>query len=177
MLVKKIRQCMCGRARAISFACILLIVIIVLMSLPLFPPSVVISSKSKVLYEKAITSTECEVDFRHSANKGLIREVYRLDPDNKVITLEEGYFQSYGAGMIDTTYETADMNFRQEGNYYVIDFKPDWQTSIGYIGGNIAGHSFKYGDDILEVGKLFPKQPFSISISRRSFFKKLLRIT
>ena len=171
-----IKKQFCGRARAISFACILLVVILLAL-LPLLPPSLVLSSKDKVLYEKIITSTECEVGFRHSVNKGLIREVYRIDPVSKTITLERGYFQSYGAGMLDTVKETAGMNFRQEGDFYVLDFKPNWKTSIGYIGGNIAGHVFIYGDDILEVGKLYPKQPFSISISRRSFIKKLLRLT
>ncbi|MEA5135541.1 MAG: DUF1850 domain-containing protein [Candidatus Fimivivens sp.] len=166
-----------GRARAISSACVLLGVIILLLSLPLLPPSLVVSSRGKVRYEKVITSNECEVGFRHSVNKGLIREVYRLDPENKLITLEEGYFQSYGAGMIDTIYETADMNFRQEGDFYILDFKPEWKASIGYIGGNIAGHVFKYGDDTVEIGKLYPKQPFSISISRRSVLKRLLRLT
>ena len=101
-----------GRARAISSACVFLSVVILLVLLPLLPPSLVVSSRGKVRYEKVITSTECEVGFRHSVNKGLIREVYRLDPENRLITLEEGYFQSYGAGMIDTIYETADMNFR-----------------------------------------------------------------
>ncbi len=135
-----------------------------------------VASRGKVLYEKVITSTECEVGFRHSVNKGLIREVYRLDPKNRLITLEKGYFQSYGAGMIDTVYDTADMNFRQEGDFYILDFKPEWKASIGYIGGNIAGHTFKYGDDILEIGKLHPKQPFSISILRRSVLERLLRL-
>lgn len=143
----------------------------------MLPPSLVVSSRGKVRYEKIITSTECEVGFRHSVNKGLIREVYRLDPKNRLITLEEGYFQSYGAGMIDTINETADMNFRQEGDFYILDFKPEWKASIGYIGGNIAGHVFKYGDDTLEIGKLYPKQPFTISISRRSVLKRLLRLT
>lgn len=166
-----------GRARAISSACVLLGVIILLLLLPLLPPSLVVSSGGKIRYEKIITSTECEVGFRHSVNKGLIREVYRLDPKNKLITLEEGYFQSYGAGMIDTIYETADMNFRQEGDFYILDFKPEWKASIGYIGGNIAGHTFTYGDDIIEIGKLYPRQSFSISISRRSIFKRLLRLT
>lgn len=166
-----------GRARAISSACILLAVIGLLLLLPLLPPSLVVASKGQVLYEKMITSTECEVGFRHSVNKGLIREVYRLDPKNRLITLEEGYFQSYGAGMIDTVYDTADMNFRQEGDFYILDFKPEWKASIGYIGGNIAGHVFKYGDDTLEIGTLRPKQPFSISILRRSVLKRLLRLT
>lgn len=172
-----IKKYACGRARAISSACILLGVIVLLLLLPLLPPSLVVASGGQVLYEKVIASTECEVDFRHSVNKGLIREVYRLDPENKLITLEEGYFQNYGAGMIDTVYDTADMNFRQEGDFYILDFKPEWKASIGYIGGNIAGHIFKYGDDMLEIGTLRPKQPFSISISRRSVLKRLLRLT
>lgn len=176
-MILDIRKYVRGRARAISSACVLLAVVILLLLLPMLPPSLVVSSRGKVRYEKIITSTECEVGFRHSVNKGLIREVYRLDPKNRLITLEEGYFQSYGAGMIDTINETADMNFRQEGDFYILDFKPEWKASIGYIGGNIAGHVFKYGDDTLEIGKLYPKQPFTISISRRSVLKRLLRLT
>lgn len=136
-----------------------------------------LSSEGTVLYERIVDATECEVDFRHSYNKGLIREVYRVDPDNRLITLERSYNQSFGAGMLDTVDDTQDMNFHQEGDYYVMEFAPNWQKEIHYIGGNIARHTFVYGDDIVSIGDLRPKKPFTLSVNRRSIYQRLMKMT
>lgn len=148
--------------------------VIVLFFLPLCPPSVVVSSHEKVLYEKRATDPLCQVVFRHSVNKGLVREVYRMNLKTCMLTLETGYFQSYGAGMPDHAADVNGEHLRQEGEYYVLDFAPVWQESIHYIGGNTAGHVFLYGEDSLDLGKRYPRAPFVLSVSRRSLIKKLL---
>ncbi len=157
-------------------ACILLGAIVALTTLPFFPASLVLTVQNRAVYEKVVDGTLCEVDFTHSVNKGRIREVYRINPAARRLTLEKGYFQSYGAGMLDTLEDTDGMNFRQEGDFFVLDFKPDWQKSIRYIGGNIARHVFVYGEDRVDVGELYPRKAFSVSVSRRSLLQKLLKL-
>ncbi|MEG1849362.1 MAG: DUF1850 domain-containing protein [Oscillospiraceae bacterium] len=155
-------------------ACLLLIVVIVLSGAPLIPPSLVVVSEGRVLFEQVIGPTECEVDFRHSVNKGLIREVYRIDPDHRRITLERSYNQSFGAGMLDTVPDTEGLNFHQEGDYYRMDFPVNWQSEIRYIGGSIAGHTFVYDGKTLDLGAKHPRKAFIISVERRSLLGRLL---
>lgn len=163
------------RASIILPACVVLIIVVALTTLPVLPPSLVLRVEGRAVYEKMIDSPEFEVDFTHSVNKGRIREIYRIDAAQGVFTLEHGYFQSYGAGMLDTAPETDAMNFRQEGDYFVLDFPPQWRRSIAYIGGNIARHVLVYGEDEIRVGETYPKKSFTVSISRRSPLQRLLR--
>jgi len=164
------------RARILSLACVLIIITLVLFLAPLVPPSLVVSSEGQVVYEAVIKEPVFEVSFRHSVNKGIVREVYRIDTESLMITLDEGYFQSYGAGMLDTTTITDQMNFRQEGDYFILDFPENWQRTIHYIGGNTAKHVFAYGEDSLPIGEMRPQKPFVISVSRRSLYQKLFGI-
>lgn len=164
------------KKRARAFLSALTILMAVLLFAPVWGTSLVLSSGEQVLFEKKVTDDVCEVKFRHSVNKGLIREVYRIDPENKKIALVQSFNQSFGAGMLDTVEDTAPFDFRFNGtDYYVMDFPAEWQNQINYIGGNIAQHVFIYQDAVVNVGLEHPKKPFSISARQRSLFKKLTK--
>lgn len=169
------KMCICTRFIPRFLCCCIVAAGIALVLLPIFPPSIVLSSGNDVMYEQVVTTAECEVSFRHSANKGIVREIFRLDANNGLITLAKSYNENFGAGMIDTVSDAAGLNFRREGAYYVMDFPQQWKTEVNYIGGDIAGHMFYYQDDAIAIGNLRPREPFTISIQRRSLLQKLLR--
>ncbi len=150
-------------------------VIIAVLNLPIVPASILLSSGEDIIYEAIITEPTCQVTFKHSVNKGDVKEEYIFDTDNQLISMSKGYFQGYGAGMLDIYADTADMNFRLEDGYFVLDFPTNWQESIGYIGGNVAQHKFIYNDHIVEVGNLYPREPFTLSVSRRSLIDIILK--
>lgn len=154
-------------------ACLLLIILLCLL-LPILPPSLLLVSGEQVLFERVLGEPYCEVDFRHSVNKGHIREIYLLDGQRRQLTLETGYYQSYGAGMMDTP--PPEVSWRQEGNYMILTFPPNWQQRINYIGGAVAGHWFIYEDFRLEIGSLRPGKPFSLLIRRRSLWNRWRQI-
>lgn len=140
---------------------------------PILPPSLLVTTGDEVIFEKIIHEPTCEVGFRHSYNKGRIREMYRLRPETGELAMVTGYFENCGAGMLDTTYETVGMNFRIEGSYFVLDFPEDWKKEVHYIGGNIAKHHFTYGDTTLELGEERSQRQFTLSIARRSLWQRL----
>lgn len=156
----------------------LLIVLIVLFLLfaPLIPASIVLSSGNLVIYESFIGSDICEITFRHSVNKGLVREVYVLSSDMLMLTLKTGYNESFGAGMIDTIETAQGLNFRKEGNWFVLDFPENWKKEVHYIGGNIAKHRFLYEDTAVDIGDLRSQKPFAISVEKRSLLKIFFKI-
>lgn len=166
------------RARAILPACLVLSATVILAFLPILPASLLVTSSGTLLYEQTVKADTCEVMFRHSVNKGLIREIYRIDSKNCRIALVQSYNQSFGAGMLDTVEDTAPFHFRSDGGqYYIMDFPAIWQEQINYIGGNIAGHVFSYQDDVIHIGEERPKQPFRISVKKRSIVDKVLNRT
>lgn len=161
------------RTRGILPACLLLLILLCLY-LPLLPPSLLLVSEEQVLFERVLGEPYCEVDFCHSVNKGNIREIYRLDGQRQMLNLETGYYQSYGAGMIDTP--PPEMDLRQEGDYLILSFPANWQERINYIGGAVARHRFIYEDFQMEIGSLRPGKPFSLLIRRRSLWDRWLQI-
>lgn len=154
----------------------ILLILVILFFLPLRPSSIVLSSGNIVIFERIVDSTECEVTFRHSVNKGVVREIFALSPELNMLSLKTGYNESFGAGMIDTIETAQGLNFRKEGNWFVLDFPMKWEKEIHYIGGNIAKHRFIYEEVVVNIGELRSQKPFTLSVERRSiaeiFMKK-----
>lgn len=161
------------RARAILPA---FVVISILFFLPVIPASIVVSSKNLVLFEQIIDDSFCEIVFRHSANKGLVREVYLLSASRCMLTLHTAYNQSFGAGMTDTLETVEGLNFRSENGWFVLDFPAEWRSEINYIGGDIAGHQFIYKDNVIRLGELYSQKPFTLSVEKRSIIGRLLKL-
>lgn len=129
---------------------------------PVIGYRVCITSDGTVLYDAPAEADTLEVDFRHSVNKGNIREIYQIDRKHRQLALKTGYFENYGAGMLDTVPE--DVGFRYEGNYLVLDFPLRYQDSFTYRAGPEAGHTVLYGTDVLPIYKTIPMKSFNILI-------------
>ena len=166
-----------GRTKRTLFVCLLFALLAALLLLPLLPPALVASSNGKVLYVEFVSDRHFEIDFRHSINKGYVREIYLIDPETCRLTLEHGYYQSFGAGMIDTVQDAEGLNFRREDKYYVLDFPENWQEKVPYIGGDIAGHVFCYGADEIPFGTRWPRQPFTLTVERLSILEWMIDLT
>lgn len=110
-----------------------------------------------------------DIQFRHSVNKGLITERYFLDTDTGKINLTSGWFESYGAGMMDTIDEN--MKMTEDGDSLRIDFPSNWIESVNFASAGIANHVFIYGENKLRLYELRPYKTINISIERTSFFE------
>lgn len=139
--------------------------------LPLFPPSLVISAGGKVLAEYSVTDLRFEVRFVHSINKGVVREVYRIDPQSKTFWLERGYFENYGAGMVDTV--PPEVAFSSEDHFLVLDFPPAPVREVRYIAGPVAKHRFFYAGNELALYQLAPGISLRFEVRSASLFQRL----
>jgi hypothetical protein len=119
-----------------------------------------IVSEDRLIYDVPAEADTVMVTFRHSVNKGLIREVYHLDLKQGKIALQTGYFENYGAGMLDTVPE--DIGFRQEDNFLILDFPLKYQDSFTYRAGPEAQHQLYYGQDALPLYETISMKSFKI---------------
>ncbi|RPF43207.1 uncharacterized protein DUF1850 [Hydrogenoanaerobacterium saccharovorans] len=148
------------------------LIIIILLFLPLFPPSLLVVSQGKVLGEYPVQADNFEVQFRHSVNKGLIREVYKIDAERLTITLDKGYFESYGAGMIDTV--PPEVTYSSDEQFVILDFADHYRHQIDYTAGIVSQHMFYYEDKSLVLYKLAPRKPVAITVRKASAVQRLL---
>ncbi|WP_312644610.1 DUF1850 domain-containing protein [Hydrogenoanaerobacterium sp.] len=146
----------------------------ILLFLPLLPPSLLVVSQGKVLGEYPVHSNSFEVQFRHSVNKGLIREVYKIDVQRLTITLDKGYFESYGAGMLDIV--PPEVTYSSDDEFIILDFPDYYQPQIDYVAGIVSQHMFYYEDHVLSLYKLAPRKPVQFTIRRASAVQRLLRL-
>lgn len=100
-----------------------------------------------------------EVTFRHSVNKGLITERYEMDLDNRTFYLKTGWFESYGAGMMDSLAEGVKMT--EEGKFLRLDFPKQELQQVSYAAAGIANHKLSIGNHEIF---LFQKNPYKTSI-------------
>ena len=110
-----------------------------------------------------------DIQFRHSVNKGLITERYFLDKATGRICLTSGWFENYGAGMMDTIDEG--MNMTEDGDRLRIDFPQRWIDSVNFASAGIANHIFMYGNDKLRLYELRPYKTINIRIEKTSLFE------
>lgn len=110
-----------------------------------------------------------DIVFRHSVNKGLIRERYYMDMKTQKINLTSGWFENYGAGMMDTIDEN--MKMTEDGDMLRIDFAQNWMQSVNYASAGIANHVFIYGDNRVKLYDLQPYKTINIRIERTSYYE------
>jgi len=118
-----------------------------------------------VLYDAPAACDTIEVNFRHSVNKGMIREVYQLNNEQCQLSLKTGYFENYGAGMLDTVPDQ--IGFRDENGFLVLDFPLQFKDSWTYRAGPEAGHTIIYGNDVLPIYQMIPMKSFKISVAAK----------
>jgi len=116
-----------------------------------------------------------DIVFRHSVNKGLITERYYMDMKTQKINLTSGWFENYGAGMMDTIDEN--MKMTEDGNRLRIDFPQNWIKSVNYASAGIANHMLIYGDNRVNLYEVQPYKTISIRIERTSYYEIIKDIT
>ena len=114
-----------------------------------------------------------DISFRHSVNKGLVTERYQIDKEAKTIYLKTGWFENYGAGMIDTVEEGMVMT--EEGDRLRIDFPRQDTKSVTYRSGGIAGHRLIYENQEIDLFEHWPYESVTISIERKYFSNIFLK--
>lgn len=124
-----------------------------------------------VLYDAPAVYDTIEVDFRHSVNKGMIREIYQINREQCQLALKTGYFENYGAGMLDTVPDHV--GFREEDGYLVLDFPLQYKDSFTYRAGPEAGHTILYGTDVLPIYQMIPMKSFKISVVAKRLHEPL----
>lgn len=127
-------------------------------------PSLVLrSTDGRELMRLALGETDFfEVSFRHSVNRGLVRERYQIDPKDRSITLVTGWFENYGAGMMDTISE--DMEIREEDGFLRIDFSYPPMREVVYRSAGIANHALAIGTERIALFERWPYQAIHISV-------------
>lgn len=131
---------------------------------------IVFSDKSgEILGVLPAVADEFRVEFRHSVNKGMVIENYRIDISKNRIYLYKAEFESYGAGMLDEVDET--MKFYTNDKMQVVEFSENWIDSVSYLPAGIAKHTFYYADNEIDFYKNWGSQGIKISISDLNFIQ------
>lgn len=106
-----------------------------------------------------------DVEFRHSVNKGLVIERYKLKKEKSVIYLASGWFENYGAGMMDTI--GSGMTMHEENQMLRIDFAESDLPYVIYRSAGIANHKFKYAGQEIYLFDQWPYQAIKISMKKK----------
>lgn len=110
-----------------------------------------------------------DITFRHSVNKGLITERYEMDKEEGTIFLTYGWFENYGAGMMDTIDEN--MKMMTDGNRLRIEFPKNKVNSVKFASAGIANHIFIYGDEEFNLFENYPYKTIDIGIKKISLIQ------
>lgn len=133
---------------------------------------VIKNRKNMVLERIPVKGAEYfDISFRHSVNKGEIIERYRIDNRTRTFYLETGWFESYGAGMMDSLAEGVEMS--EEGRYLRLDFPRKDLQEVSYAAAGIADHLLEIGENKLY---LFEKNPYKtdiIFLDKSSLFERI----
>lgn len=121
--------------------------------------------KDKVLMKIPLDETDFfEVEFRHSVNKGLVRERYRINQEEQAISLSTGWFENYGAGMMDTIGD--DMVMTEDGDMLKIEFPEQSLPYVIYRSAGIADHKLNYHGREIRFFEKWPYQSIKISVEK-----------
>lgn len=115
------------------------------------------------------TADYFDITFRHSVNKGLITERYELNKNDNTIFLTYGWFENYGAGMMDTIDEN--MKMTPDGDMLKIEFPKKEVQSVKFASAGIANHIFIYGDEKFNLFENYPYKTIDIGIKKISLIQ------
>ncbi len=144
-----------------------LILGLIVVVFPFFDKLVLETKDGKLLKSYNLNESDYfEITFRHSVNKGLITERYQLDKHSGLIFLKYGWFENYGAGMMDTIDEN--MKMIQDGDRLRIEFPENKVKSVNFASAGIANHIFTYGNNEFNFFENYPYKTINISIKKLS---------
>lgn len=108
-----------------------------------------------------------QIQFRHSVNRGIVVEEYQIHKKDKLINLERGWFENYGAGMMDTLGEG--MTMTEDSNMLRIDFPENMVESVNFAAAGIANHIFTYGDKQIALYEEYPYKTINIRVEKQNY--------
>lgn len=151
-----------------------IIIIIALLSIPIFPRLVLNSVKNnKVNSIFNINKKEFIISYTHSVNKGRIRDYYIIN-DNNDIVLDKTRFVSYGAGMSDPQ---GGENIIITDDYIEINNINRTIKDLYLFVGIIADHRIEFDGKEIKLNTLFePQINIKIQYKRVSLFKMITNI-
>lgn len=112
-----------------------------------------------------------QIEFCHSVNKGLIKERYSIDFSSCDFYLKTAWFESYGAGMLDSVPE--DVVIQEEGSFLRLDFPVKRLKYIAYAAAGIANHKIIVGSDEIELFNINPYKTSFITVEKMSIFDQI----
>lgn len=134
---------------------------------------VIKNKKNKVLERIPVGNAQYfDISFRHSVNRGEIIERYRIDGKTRTFYLETGWFESYGAGMMDSLAEGVEMS--EEGRYLRLDFPRKDLREVSYAAAGIANHRLEMGKNRLYLFEANPYKTDIIFLDRSSLFERIV---
>lgn len=146
---------------------IALFALVIIFTLPFFNRLVLETKDGVILKSYSLKhSNYFEITFRHSVNKGLITERYQLDKNENSIFLKYGWFENYGAGMMDTI--DKNMNMIQDGDRLRIEFPENRLESVNFASAGIANHIFIYGKEKFNFFENCPYKTIVIGMKKIS---------
>lgn len=113
------------------------------------------------------------VTFLHSVNRGLVKELYRVDSDLASFYLESAWFENYGAGMLDIVPEDAVMS--DDGGFLKVDFPKRRMSSVCYAAAGIANHTLTVNSEEVSLYRLHPFKTSMITIEKMSIFDQIFK--
>ncbi len=142
--------------------------------LPIKTEVIFLAKDGEVLKAVDASSTNFfEVSFKHSVNKGIVRERYYINQLNNSFYLKTGWFESYGAGMLDELPDGVQMS--EDGDFLKLEFPKETLDNIWYAAAGIAKHKIEVGDTIVDLYELNPYKTTILKVRHTTLFSSLLQ--
>ncbi len=116
----------------------------------------------------ASSADSFEISFKHSVNKGIVREEYHINELNNSFYLKNAWFESYGAGMLDEIPKNVKMT--EDGDFLKLEFQKENLSSVSYAAAGFAGHKLKIKNNVIDLFELSPYKTIIIKIEHITFF-------
>ncbi len=113
-----------------------------------------------------------EISFRHSVNRGIVREKYQINHLEDSFYLKTAWFESYGAGMLDEL--PNEVTMMEDGDFLRLEFPQENMTSVCYAAAGFAKHKIKLGDTVIDLFELNPYKTTVIKVKRLTIIDILI---
>ncbi len=117
------------------------------------------------------SNQDFEISFKHSVNKGIVREKYHINSFEDSFYLQTGWFESYGAGMLDQIPE--DVKMSEDGQFLRLDFPQKNLSSVSYAAAGFAGHKLQLADTVIDFFELNPYKTIIIKVKHRTLISMI----
>ncbi len=159
--------------KKVGGAILLLLLVFFIFILPIKTEVLFLAKDGQVLKSVDASSTDYfEVSFKHSVNKGIVRERYHINRFRNSFYLQTGWFESYGAGMLDELPHGVQMS--EDGQFLKLEFPEETLYDIWYAAAGIAKHKIEVGDTIVDLYELNPYRTTILKVRHTTLFGSLI---